>query len=190
MKEQLQIIMETIVMPVVASLGGFAGIVAIITSVAKVITSTKTNNKAITVATDTKKEVSALLNNLAAEFQSELERRLNCQFRVDFSAKLNEELGALERRLVSLSESQNVSLAGLKTLMTDIAQFYSTSRNLTEEERLKVLEHISAVNALITAPKEPELPKDIVTIEYKVEKESEAEEKEDEPKRQTLLRGI
>ncbi|MEG2540882.1 MAG: hypothetical protein RSB59_03815 [Clostridia bacterium] len=142
---------KTIVTAVIASLGGITGIVAIINAVVRIITTTKT--------TRASKVNTSALGSVKTELLEEIDKRMACSLDVDISATLNPVLEKIEAKYLNTAMAQSEQMYALKNLMVEVAQMMSTSRKLSEDDKLRLLETISKSNDIIVEMAKEEKPK-------------------------------
>lgn len=157
---------KTIVMTVIASLGGFTGIIAIINGIVRIFTAAKQ-------AKATKASTSAY-TAIKSDIVAELERRMNCSLDVDISAKLNPVLNELIGSYKATADAANEKLYSMKNLMVEMAKMMATSRKITEDDRVKLYALIDECSSVVEKPVEEVKPKLSVTLEDTREAQSEA----------------
>lgn len=142
---------KEIILEALATVGGVAGLVAIITSIAKIVSAAKSGK---TVA-----KYTSAVRDMKTQLLSELQNSLNCSLDVDISAKLNDVLEKLEAQYVQKAQSIDEKLEVMRELSVEMTKLMSTSRKITEDKRAELNSLIERANGVVTAAEVEVKPK-------------------------------
>lgn len=148
--EQIKVLATSII----ASLGGVAGIVVLINRILGII---ETHQKR--KGTQAIKENTSALGSVKEDMLQEFRNILNCSLDVDISAKLNEVFEDIQQKYLFTAQNQNEQMVAMKELVIEMAQMMSTSRKLSEDDRLRLLETIKKSNEIIVEQQKEVKPK-------------------------------